>query len=159
MGLTTTTRKMFTKNGNTMCTAKSSMGGEKKWNGGNACNNLKSIYNSYNLNINTYNRKVNYSKTRRKLITIYNDLNIPFPLNNPTLKKYKNTLSTVLHIKSKKLYYIHVGGTYIFIKIPPVSKAYLNTGKNTLNNAGEQRSAMLKVGKEAMRMAGAVAKP
>ena len=158
MGLTTTTRKMFTKNGNIMCTATSSLGGKKKWNG-NACNNLESIYNSYKLNNNIYNRIVNFSKTRRKLIAIYNDLNIPFPLDNPTLKKYKNTLSTVLHIKSEKLYYIHVGGTYIFIKIPPVSEAYLKTGKDTLNNAGKQRSAVLKVGKEAMRMAGAVAKP
>ena len=158
MGLTTTTRKMFTKNGNTVCTAKSSMGGKKKWNGDD-CNNLKTIYNSYKLNHNNYNRKVVHSKTRRKLITIYNDLNIPFPHSNPTLKKYTNTPSSILHIKSKKLYYIHVGGTYIFIKIPPVSKDYLNTGKNTLNEAGEQRSAVLKVGKEAMRMAGAVVNP
>ena len=158
MGLTTTTRTMFTQNGNTMCTAKSSMGGKKKWNG-NDCNNLKSIYNSYKLNHNKYNLAVTYSKMRRKLNIIYKDLKIPFPLNNPTLKKYKNTLSSVIHIKSKGLYYIHIGGTYTFIKIPPVSNDYLNTGKDMLNKAGAQRNAVYKVGKEAVRMAGAVVKP
>jgi hypothetical protein len=141
-----------------MCTAKSSMGGKKKWNG-NACNNLKSIYNSYKLNHNKYNQDVTEAKTLRKLNTIYNDLNIPFPLDNTILKKYKDTLSTVIHIKSKGLYYIHIGGTYTFIKIPPVTKAYLNTGKDVLNKAGAQRSAVYKVGKEAVRMAGAVGKP
>lgn len=139
MGITTTTRKMFTKNGNSMCTATSRLGGKKKW-VGSACNNLKSIYNSYNLNHNMYIRNVVYSKTLRKLITIYSDLKIPFPYNNPLLKKYINTRSTILHIKSENLYYIHIGGTYIFIKIPPVSIAYLKTGNATLKKGAAQRN-------------------
>jgi len=158
MGLTTTTRKMFTQNGNIMCTAKSSMGGKKKWNG-NACNNLKSIYNSYNLNHNNYNRYVTYSKMRRKLITIYNDLNISFPHSNPKLKKYKNTLSTVLYIKSIGLYYIHIGGTSIFIKIPPVTSDYLEHGKAISNKASAQRAGAYKVAKEVVRMGASITKP
>jgi hypothetical protein len=134
------------------------MGGKKKWNG-NACNNLKSIYNSYKLNHNKYNRGVTNSKTRRQLNTIYNDLNIPFPIDNTTLKKYKDTLSTVIHIKSKGLYYIHIGGTYTFIKIPPVTNAYLNTGKDVLNKAGAQRQRVRNMATGAGRLAGAVVNP
>jgi len=157
MGLTSTTRTMLRNNGSTMCTATSKFGGKKKWNGED-CKYLKYIYNSYNLNTENYNIDVKYSKTLRNLDTIYADLNIPFP-DNTFLKKYMKKRSTILHIKSKNLYYIHIGGTYIFIKIPPVSSEYLKHGTNALNRAGGQRRAVYNTAKGTMRFATSTVNP